>query len=333
MNITVLGTGAWGTALAYALSKDKDNRILMYGREPSEVHDINLNHRNSHYFDDVLLPQSISATLDAKEAIEDAGILLLATPSGAINNIADLIVAYCKTSPLIINVIKGFDPLTGEGIAFLIEKKLAGKIDTKGIVSLVGPSFAHDVIHDDLTAVCAVSANKEAAEFVQRLFSSNAFRVYVQTDVTGAEIGAGMKNIIAIASGIMEGLGYHDNTRSALITRGLAEITRFGLAKGAHPETFLGLTGVGDLTLTCSSHRSRNYTLGLDIGKEDDAKPVLERNTKTVEGVLATKTIHFEAKRCGISVPITDAVYEVLYEGKKPSLAVRELMMRSLKQE
>lgn len=333
MNITVLGTGAWGTALAYALSKDPNNRILMYGKDPVEVTDIVEHHQNSRYFDDVTLPLSISATLDAAEALKGASVLLLAVPSSQINNIVDLIVEHCDTTPLIINVIKGFDPVTGEGIAFLIEKRLNEKNKNGGVVSLVGPSFAHDVIHDDLTAICAVSENKEAAKFVQKLFSSASFRVYVQTDVVGAEIGAGMKNIIAIASGIMEGLGYHDNTRSALITRGLAEITRFGLAKGAKAPTFLGLTGVGDLTLTCSSHRSRNYTLGLDIGKEDEAAPVLARNTKTVEGVLAAKTIHFEAKKAGIETPITDAVYEVLYENKKPSEAVLELMTRELKEE
>ncbi len=333
MNITVLGTGAWGSALAYALSKDKENHILMYGKDPTEVSDINDNHRNSRYFDGVTLPGNISATTDPVKALKGAGVLLIAVPSSQINNVVDLIVEHCDTKPLIINVIKGFDPLTGEGIAFLIEKRLKGKLDTQGVVSLVGPSFAHDVIHDDLTAICAVSNNKEAAKYVQKLFSSPSFRVYVQTDVVGAEIGAGMKNIIAIASGIMEGLGYHDNTRSALITRGLAEITRFGKYKGAHAHTFLGLTGVGDLTLTCSSHRSRNYTLGLEIGKENAAAPVLERNTKTVEGVLAAKTIHFEAKKCGIEVPITDAVYETLYEGKKPSEAVAEIMMRSLKEE
>ncbi|MBQ7244599.1 MAG: NAD(P)H-dependent glycerol-3-phosphate dehydrogenase, partial [Bacilli bacterium] len=190
-----------------------------------------------------------------------------------------------------------------------------------------------DVIHDDLTAVCAVSENVILAKKVPELFSTDCFRVYVQTDVIGAEIGAGMKNIIAIASGIMEGLGYHDNTRAALITRGLAEMTRFGLAKGASAQTFLGLTGVGDLTLTASSHRSRNYTLGIDIGKEDDATAVLERNQKTVEGVLAAKTIHAHAKLIGVETPITDAVYEVLYEKKKPSLVVAELMRRALKAE
>ena len=331
MKITVLGSGAWGTALAYALSKNPGHDILLYGCVPQEIDDINLNHRNSKYFPDVTLPDVLKATLDPKVALSGRDILLLAVPSGQINNIANLINEQCDSTPLIINVIKGFDPITGEGIASMIQKCLTHPI--QGIVSLVGPSFAHDVIHDDLTAVCAVSENTELAKKVQELFSTDCFRVYVQTDVVGAEIGAGMKNIIAIASGIMEGLGYHDNTRAALITRGLAEMTRFGLAQGASAQTFLGLTGVGDLTLTASSHRSRNYTLGIEIGQEDDAVPVLARNQKTVEGVLAAKTIHFTAARMGIETPITDAVYAVLYEGKKPSIVVAQLMHRALKAE
>ena len=331
MRITILGSGAWGTALAYALSKKGDNDILLYGNVEAEIDDINTRHQNSKYFPDITLSLSLKATLDPKLALHERDILLLAVPSGAVNAIAALIKEYCDTTPLLINVIKGFDPLTGEGVALMIQKAFQDRI--QGVVSLVGPSFAYDVIHDDLTAVCAVSENEEHAKLVQHLFSSECFRVYVQTDVVGAEIGAGMKNIIAIASGIMEGLGYHDNTRAALITRGLAEITRFGLKEGARPSTFLGLTGVGDLTLTCSSHRSRNYTLGLEIGQENNAVEVLARNKKTVEGVLAAKTIHEHAARKGIEVPITDAVYAVLYEGRKPSEVVTQLMNRNLKAE
>ena len=313
MKITFLGSGAWGTALAYALSKKDDTDILMYGRSESEIDDINNNHRNSRYFDDVILPNVIRGTTDP--------------------DIVTLISKHCDNSPLLINVIKGFDPLTGEGITSLIKGSLGKDGLVSGIVSLVGPSFAYDVIHDDLTAVCAVSESKENAVFVQKLFSSDCFRVYVQEDVVGAEIGAGMKNIIAIASGIMEGLGYKDNTRAALITRGLAEITRFGLARGAKEETFLGLTGVGDLMLTCSSYRSRNYSLGLEIGKENDAINVLLRNEKTVEGVIAAKTIYATSKKIGVDTPIVDAVYHVLYEGAKPSDEVHKLMLRQLKAE
>ena len=333
MKITFLGSGAWGTALAYALSKKDDTDILMYGRSESEIDDINNNHRNSRYFDDVILPNVIKGTTDPDIALKGRDVLVLSVPSKAIPDIVTLISKHCDSSPLLINVIKGFDPLTGEGITSLIKGSLGKDGLVSGIVSLVGPSFAYDVIHDDLTAVCAVSESKENAVFVQKLFSSDCFRVYVQEDVVGAEIGAGMKNIIAIASGIMEGLGYKDNTRAALITRGLAEITRFGLARGAKEETFLGLTGVGDLMLTCSSYRSRNYSLGLEIGKENDAINVLLRNEKTVEGVIAAKTIYATSKKIGVDTPIVDAVYHVLYEGAKPSDEVHKLMLRQLKAE
>ena len=333
MNITFLGSGAWATALAFDLAKNPENNILMYGVSPNEIDDINQNHRNSHYFEDITLPGSIRATLDPKQAISGAEVLVLAVPSSQIHNVVGLIDAYAESCPLLVNVIKGFDPLTGEGITKLIRRSLEGKRPIKDIVSLVGPSFAIDVIHNDLTAVCAVCESKEQAQVVQRLFSTDSFRVYVQRDVIGAEIGAGMKNIIAIASGIMEGLGYKDNTRAALITRGLAEMTRYGVAHGAKAETFLGLTGVGDLCLTASSHRSRNYEFGIKIGLEDDASAALANNQKTVEGVLAAKTIHLKAQQEGIDTPIVNAVYSVLYEGLKPSLAVQSLMERSLKEE
>ena len=333
MKITFLGSGAWATALAYDLSKIPGRDILLYGREPNEINDINENHRNSRYFSDVTLPDCIRATLDPKLALTGRNVLVLAVPSSQINNIIALIAEHCDTNPLLVNVIKGFDPNTGEGISRVITRSLQGKTKIQGLVSLVGPSFAYDVIHDDLTAVCAVSEDSEQACFVQRLFASPSFRVYVQTDVIGAETGAGMKNIIAIASGIMEGLGYKDNTRAALITRGLAEITRYGLRVGAKSETFLGLTGVGDLCLTASSHRSRNYEFGIAIGQADDAGPALAANTKTVEGVLAAKTIHFQAKRLGVETPIVDVVYAVLYEGMKPSEAAKMLMGRELKAE
>lgn len=333
MKITFLGSGAWATALAYDLSKTSGHDILLYGKEPSQIDDINQNHRNSAFFSDVTLPDCIHATLDPSKALSGRDVLVLAVPSSQINNIVLLIQEYCDTTPLLVNVIKGFDPNTGEGISHVIGRSLEGRVKIKGLVSLVGPSFAYDVIHDDLTAVCAVSEDPEQAKIVQHLFSSSSFRVYVQTDVVGAETGAGMKNIIAIASGIMEGLGYKDNTRAALITRGLAEITRYGMAVGAHRETFLGLTGVGDLCLTASSHRSRNYEFGILIGQADDAAAALANNQKTVEGVLAAKTIHFQSQRLGVETPIVDVVYAVLYEGLKPSVAVRKLMERELKSE
>ena len=331
MKITFLGSGAWATALAFDLSQN-GHEITLYGVNEAEVNDINLNHRNSNYFDDVVLPSSIKASSDPALALKEPDYLVLAVPSQAIRDVVGLVAKHCKSNPTLVNVIKGFDPNTGEGISHLIKKELGNGL-VKGLVSLVGPSFAFDVIHKDLTAVCAVSEDKTLAKDVQKLFSTAFFRVYVQSDVSGAEIGAGMKNIIAIASGIMEGLGYKDNTRAALITRGLAEMTRYGVNNGAKADTFLGLTGVGDLTLTASSHRSRNYELGYEIGKANEAKGPLSRCVKTVEGVIAAKTIHRSALEKGISVPIVDAVYSVLYEDAKPSEMVISLMKRDLKEE
>ena len=333
MKIAFIGSGAWATALASVLAEHEDNEIVLYGKRKEEVDDINLNHKNAAFFPDVTLKDSITATLDEDVALKGAELLVLATPSSQIGNVMAMLKEHLDSKPLLVNVIKGFDPNTAEGITSVIKKALPNKDMVRGIVSLVGPSFAKDVIHHDNTCVCAVSDDLEAAQEVQRTFSSTTFRVYTNTDVIGAEIGAGMKNIIAIASGILMGLGYQDNARASLIPRGLAEITRYGVYKGAQEKTFLGLTGVGDLFLTCSSPSSRNYSFGLEIGKRGEAPSVLKENKKTVEGVLACKTIHEHAAKEGISTPIVDAVYAVLYEGVSPKKMAAALMERSLKAE
>ena len=333
MKIAFIGSGAWATALASVLAEHEENNIILYGKRKEEVDDINLNHKNSAYFPDVTLNKRISATLDEVVALKGVELLVLATPSSQIGNIMAMLKEHLKSKPLLVNVIKGFDPVTAEGITSLIKKVLPSLDTVESVVSLVGPSFAKDVIHKDNTCVCAVSEDLKAAQKVQAIFSSSTFRVYTNTDVIGAEIGAGMKNIIAIASGILMGLGYQDNARASLITRGLAEITRYGVSKGAQEKTFLGLTGVGDLFLTCSSPSSRNYSFGLEIGKRGEAASVLAENKKTVEGVLACKTIHEHAAKDGVSTPIVDAGYAVLYEGLSPKKMATLLMERSLKAE
>ena len=228
--------------------------------------------------------------------------------------------------------ISGFDPITFEGFTQTLEE-LFPKERIRGVVSLMGPSFAKEVANHQRTAVCAVGHNQKCNEEVQHLFSNDYFRVYTQDDVIGAEIGAGMKNIIAIASGILSGLGYENNSRAALITRGLAEITRFGLAKGAKEKTFLGLTGIGDLFLTCSSPMSRNFSAGVEIGEADSGENFLKNNKTTVEGIEACRLVHQEAKRIGVSVPITDAIYAILFHRLRPSAVVSLLMNRALKAE
>ena len=331
MKIGFIGSGAWATALANVCSDNK-HEVVVYGIDQNEINDINLNHKNSKYFKEVLLNESIKATLNLKEAVQDSDVIVTAVPSSQIRNVLSQIEKELDSKPIILNVAKGFDGKTHKRISEVIKDSIEpSKI--KGVVTLIGPSYAEEVVVRYYTAVCAVSSSLECAEVIQELFSNTYFRVYTNEDEVGAEVGAGIKNVIAIASGILTGLGYKDNSRAALITRGLAEITRYGVALGADQKTFLGLTGIGDLFLTCSSITSRNYSCGIEIGKLDSASEFLKDNTKTIEGIIASKIIHDSAKELNIDMPIVNAVYEVLYENKKPSEILVQLMNRKLKGE
>ena len=331
MKICFLGSGAWATALANVVS-DNGHDVVIYGIVKEEVEDINNNHQNKKYFNDVLINESIKATLNIEEAIKDSDVVVLATPSSQIRNILSQIEDILNSNPIILNVSKGFDSQTHKRLSEVIKESIdPNKI--KGVVTLIGPSYAEEVVVRYYTALSAVSSSMSCAEEIQLLFSNNYFRVYTNEDEIGAEVGAGIKNVIAIASGILAGLGYKDNSRAALITRGLAEITRYGMAIGANQKTFLGLTGIGDLFLTCSSHTSINYSCGVEIGKKDGAEEFLKTNKKTVEGVYACKIIHEASLKLNIDMPITNAVYEVLYENKKPSEIIVQLMTRKLKGE
>lgn len=331
MKITFIGAGAWNSALSIVLA-DNHNEIILYSISKEQEEEINRYHTNRKYLGNQPLNPSTFCTTDLKKAMEEAQVIVLGVPSNCIRSAIKDFLPYLKTNPILVNVAKGFDPVTFEGITSMIEK-LVPEDKIRGVVSLMGPSFAKEVAKRESTAICAVGRRTELNKEIQQLFSNEYFRVYTQDDVIGAEIGAGMKNIIAIASGILTGLGYENNSRAALITRGLAEITRFGLAKGAKEKTFLGLTGIGDLFLTCSSNVSRNFTAGLEIGQADSSKEFMATNTITVEGIEATRLVYQEAAKKGISVPITESVYEILFEDKKPSEVVRQLMNRSLKAE
>ena len=329
MKCAVLGTGSWGTALAQVLA-DNSHDVLLWGINPNEVHDINDNHHNSKFFE-CRISEKLKASLDLS-MIHDAELILLAVPSIAIEETLQKAVAELDHPVLIINVAKGFHPISHKRLSVVIEETVPAS-DRKAVVSLIGPSHAEEVILRMLTAINAVSEDEAAAEQVQELFSNHYFRVYRNTDVIGAEIGVAVKNIMAIASGILEGIGQGDNARAALMTRGLAEMSRFGIALGGKKDTYLGLDGVGDLIVTCTSRHSRNFMAGYAIGRAGDAKSFLETNTKTVEGISACRIVHEEAEKRNISMPITDQVYQVLFEGKKPSDAIDDLMRRDLKSE
>lgn len=330
MKISICGSGSWGTALAQVLA-DNHHDVQLWGIMEDEVRDINENHRNSKYFAETEINRDIRAISDLHK-VKGSDLVLLAVPTGAIESVCQNLNEILDKKTIFINVAKGYHPVTHERLSVVIRQTIKADL-LQDVVSLIGPSHAEEVILRMLTTVNAVCENEESSMLVQQLFSNHYFRVYRNRDVVGAENGVAVKNIIALASGILEGIGGGDNARAALMTRGLAEMARFGTFKGGKAETYLGLTGVGDLIVTCTSVHSRNFQAGLLIGQNDSADLFWKTNTKTVEGVNACKVVYEEALKNHISMPITSEVYKVLYENEKPSEAIHRLMNRELKSE
>ena len=332
MNISIFGTGTWGSALAQVLS-DNGHQVLMYGIDTSQVNDINNNHLNTFFFGDkVMLNPTISATLSLQEAIDHSDIFLLSVPSFVMRDLLQNINKTLTKRVLVINTAKGFDTEKNERLSDLVRETIS-KNNLKAVVSLIGPSHAEEVVIRLLTVVTATSVDDESALLIQSLFSNDYFRVYTQSDEVGAELGVAYKNAIAIASGILAGLGYGDNARAALITRGLTEMVRFGTFFGGKRETYLGLTGLGDLIVTCNSVHSRNFQTGYAIGQKNDAQDFLKTNKKTVEGIRTAEILYKLSKQNDLDLPIVTGVYRVLYENASPSEVVSALMLRPLRRE
>lgn len=330
MKTVVIGSGSWGTALAQVLADNKEE-VIIYGIDKSEIDDINLNHENSKYFEGVELNPNLKATDDIT-VVKDADIVLLAVPTFAIEGICLQIDPYLKNNIIVVNVSKGFHPETSERMSEVIRRCIS-KEHLSSVVSLIGPSHAEEVVIRLLTTIDAVSLKEEDAQVIQRTFSNNYLRIYTGDDEIGSELGVAIKNVMAIASGILSGLGYQDNTRAALITRGLQEMIRYGVFFGGKQQTFMGLTGIGDLIVTCTSIHSRNFEAGYQIGKENDVTNFLKYNKKTVEGVRTAKIVHKVAKENNIDMPICEEVYQILFEGKEPKTCANDLMLRELKKE
>lgn len=330
MKAVILGSGSWGTGIAQVLA-DNDHDVTIWGIIEDEIKDISENHRNSKFFDQVELNKNIKASMDIK-VVENADVVVLSVPTIAIESVCQQITPYLKKETIIVNTSKGFHPETNERMSCVIRETIpTDKLSS--VVSLIGPSHAEEVVQRLLTTICAVSLNENDAKYVQQNFSNEYLRVYTGNDEIGSENGVAIKNAIAVASGVLAGIGYGDNTRAALITRGLTEMIRFGTAMGGKFETFMGLTGIGDLIVTCTSVHSRNFQAGYEIGKANSAKVFWDNNTKTVEGVRTAKVVHELAKKNNISMPITDEIYKVLYEGKEPIQSAKDLMVRDLKAE
>lgn len=323
MKISVLGSGGWGTALSLLLLENGHQvTVWSYCQEES---DRLKEKRENPMLPGVMLPEELALTADMS-CVKDSDVVLLATPSFAVRSTAAQLKELVRPGTVLVSVGKGFEKGTSLTLSQVIRSEVG---EACPVVVLCGPTHAEEVGRHVPTAIVAASENKQAAELVQDIFMSPRFRVYTSSDVIGCEIGAGLKNVIALCAGVIDGMGYGDNTRAMLMTRGLTEMARLGLAMGGHQRTFAGLTGVGDLIVTCTSVHSRNHTAGEMIGKGMSPQEALDAmGGKVVEGYYAAVTGMELAKKYGVELPITEAAYEVLYEGKSVPEMFHKLMTR-----
>lgn len=332
--IAVLGAGSWGSTLANMLTEN-GHQVVLWSRDKDQVKQLNEEHINPHYMKDLVYSSDLVATTDMKLAVKGAKVVLIVIPTKGIRSVAhqlNKILTDLHQQPLIIHATKGLEQNTYKRPSEMLAEEIDPQ-NRQAIVVLSGPSHAEDVAIKDMTAVTAASEDLKAAEKAQQLFSNSYFRVYTNDDVIGAEIGAALKNIIAIGAGAIQGLGYHDNARAALITRGLAEIRRLGVAFGANPMTFIGLSGVGDLVVTATSKNSRNWRAGFQLGQGKKLDDVINNMGMVIEGVYTTKAAYELSRKRQVSMPITEALYQVLYEGEDIKTAISQLMSRDLTSE
>jgi glycerol-3-phosphate dehydrogenase (NAD(P)+) len=327
MKITVVGTGGWGTALALLLHGN-GHQVTLWGRMAEEVNPILETRENKLFLPGVPLPQSLTVTMDMAAAT-DAELVVMAVPSHGMRAICKMFPKGALDGRIIVSVAKGIENDTAALMSQVIHDELA----TDKIVVLSGPSHAEEVGRGVPTAVVVASQHPSLAEKAQQAFMSDRFRVYTHDDVTGVELGGALKNVIAIAAGACDGIGFGDNTKAALCTRGLAEMARLGNVLGANPQTFYGLSGIGDLIVTAFSRHSRNRGFGERLGRGESAEQILGSVHTVAEGVKTSRSIHqLIGKHC-LDLPISRQVYAVVYEGKNPREAVRDIMSRDAKPE
>lgn len=329
--IAVIGAGSWGTALAIVLA-DNGHKVQLWARRKEQVEELNKERTNKRYLPGTVLPDNIEAFDRLQDALAGVDTVLLVVPTKAMRDILREINGILTKKAIIIHASKGIELETYKRISEMIEEEM-DQAKKQAVVVLSGPSHAEEVVQRQPTSVTVSSFDQKAAEYVQDLFINRYFRVYTNLDIIGVEIGGALKNIIALAAGLTSGLGYGDNAKAALMTRGLAEMTRLGVKLGANPLTFAGLSGLGDLIVTCTSVHSRNWRAGNMIGKGQSVDEVLKNMGMVVEGIHTTKAVYSLAKKLNVEMPITNQLYAVLFEKKNPNDAVIELMGRVGKHE
>ena len=332
--IAVIGAGSWGTALAMVLAS-KGYRVPLWGHDSAHIESIRAEGQNKRYLPGLPLSNNIQPTNDLEEAVCDCEIVCMVVPSHGFRRVYEQVILFLEDGVNVVSAVKGIENDTLMTMTQVMEDVRNQRQIDKTICTAVlsGPSFAKEVAEKIPTAITVGCRSLEIAVKLQKTFVTDTFRVYAATDVIGLEISAALKNIVAVAAGICDGLGYGLNTRAALITRGLAEITRLGVAMGAEPTTFSGLSGLGDLVLTCTGSLSRNRTVGLKLGQGLKLDDIVSEMNMVAEGVKTTRSGYELAKKLGIEMPILEQIYAIIYQGKNCADAVRDLLKRELKVE
>lgn len=327
-DIALIGAGSWGTSLSVLLSGNGHN-VTVWSRSSEEARMLDRQRENKDKLPGVRIPGNVHFTADLEIAVGHAEQVVFVVPSQTVRQNARALAKMLAPGAILVCCSKGLEETTGLRLSEVIVSEIPGH----PVVGLYGPSHAEEVAVGIPTTVVSASLERDAAEAVQDVFMAPAFRVYTSSDLSGAEIGSALKNIIALCAGISDGLGFGDNSRAALMTRGLTEIARLGVALGGNAKTFSGLTGIGDLIVTCTSKLSRNWNAGYLIGKGATLKEATEKVRMVVEGVSATRAVRSLAAEKGIGMPIAEEAYRILFEGKDAMTAVRDLMTRSRKHE
>lgn len=327
MKVTVVGAGSWGTAASRLLAQNGHD-VTVWAKEPEVAQGINQTHHNPLYLKDVGLPESIVATNDLETALRGSQLVVFVVVSHAMREVVRKAKEFVDDDMIFISLTKGVETDSLMRMSEVIKDELGEKIIPR-LAVLSGPNHAEEVSREMPSATVVAAVNASTRETLQKAFMAPYFRVYTNPDIVGVEIGGAAKNIVAMAAGMSDGLGFGDNSKASLMTRGLTEITRLGVKMGSNPLTFSGLAGVGDLVVTCFSKLSRNRFVGEEIAKGSTVDEVTHRMNMVAEGIHTTKAVYSLSKEQNISMPITELVYKVLYEGKSAGDCVQELMMRA----
>jgi len=330
MLISVIGAGGWGTAIAIALSNNGHD-VTLWEYKKSYARSLRRSHENKTFLPGIKIPKEIEITASLEDACTNKNLIIMSTPSQFMRGVVEKMKPFNFGNAIFCSVAKGIEHGSHLRVTQIIQELLDIPDNRIGVLS--GPSHAEEVAKKNPTAVTAASTNMETAEIIQSAFANSYLRVYASTDLVGVEIGGALKNVIAIGAGIIDGANFGDNTKAAIMTRGINEISRLGVAMGAERRTFSGLSGIGDVIVTCMSRHSRNRYVGEEIGKGKKLKQILKSMDMVAEGVASTKSVYELSQKYDVDLPIVRAVYEILYEEKDPKLATYELMTRDSKHE